>query len=255
MRTMTARATVLGIPIDRVSLREAAEKVESWIAARPGRPRVIVTPNAEIVYAAQTDRELWGILQKADLMVPDGIGVVWASKRLGEPVPEKVSGVDLASELMARFSRTGRGIYLFGGKPGVAEAAASRLRETFPGLRIVGHHHGYFKPEEEAGLVEEINRAAPDLLFVCLGSPKQEKWIWRNQDRLDVPAAIGLGGSLDIWAGIVQLSPEFIRRAGLEWLHRLIREPRRFKRQLALPRFALAVLRHGRNPVRRPDER
>lgn len=248
---MTARATVLGIPIDRVSLREAAGRVESWIASRPGRPRVIVTPNAEMVYAAQTDQELWDILHQADLMVPDGVGVVWASRRLGEPVPEKVAGVDLASELMARFALSGRSIYLFGGKPGVAEIAAARLRESYPGLRIVGHHHGYFKPEEEARLVEEINRAAPDMLFVCLGSPKQEKWIWRNRDRLGVSAAIGLGGSLDIWAGIVKLTPEFIRRAGLEWFHRLIREPRRFKRQLALPRFTLAVLRYGKNPAGR----
>lgn len=238
------RVPILGVGIDPLPLAGAADRVETWIARRSGGLRIVATPNAEMIMAAQRDRELREILRTADLVVPDGAGVVWAARHLGQPVPERVAGIDLAQELLQRASRAGHRLFLLGGRPGVAEAAAERIAQQYPGLRLAGWHHGYFTATENGAVLDQIEHTQPDLLFVCLGSPKQEKWIAAHRQRLTVPVALGLGGVLDVWAGVAQRAPLWMQRSGLEWLYRLYREPRRFTRMLSLPRFVWAILTH-----------
>lgn len=248
-RPEVRRVRILGIGFDPVTLQEAADRVESFL--REGRPRMVVTPNPEIVYQAQSDDELRQIIEEADLVTADGTGIVWAARHLGHPVPERVTGVELGEGVMRRAATHGYSLYLLGARPGVAEEAAQRLTAAFPGLKIAGTHHGYFDPAEEPAVLEAIRRARPDLLFVGLGSPKQEKWLAAHHGELGVPVSIGLGGCFDVWAGRVPRAPLLFRRLRLEWLYRLGREPRRFWRMLALPKFVLAVRRYGSSPMRR----
>ena len=241
---------ILGVRVHRVGLAEAAELVLGMAAGAAGKPCLVATPNAEMIYAAQTDRALRRTLERADLLVPDGAGVVWAARHLGLPVPERVPGVDLAAAVLQRLARTGGRVYLLGGRPGVSEKARERLLAAFPGLSIPGCHHGYFGPAEEEEIVADVRASRAQLLLVCLGSPKQEKWAGAHLERLGVPVSIGVGGFLDVWAGVVRRAPETFRKANLEWLYRLLIQPGRFWRMLALPKFVLAVLLRGSRPLR-----
>ncbi|MDR7386279.1 MAG: WecB/TagA/CpsF family glycosyltransferase, partial [Armatimonadota bacterium] len=164
-----------------------------------------------------------------------------ASRRLGRPLPERVPGVELMEALCERAARQGWPIFLLGGLPGVAEQAAAELRRRWPGLPVAGTHHGYF--QVEGAVVEAVARSGAALLFCGLGSPRQELWLSRHLDRLGVRVAMGVGGSLDVLAGRSARAPAWLRRVHLEWLYRLLREPRRWRRQLALPHFAWLVLR------------
>lgn len=244
---LAGRVRVLGVGFDPVTLDEAAARIESFV--HEGGPHQVATPNPEIVYVAQFDPEFRRLLNRADLVTPDGTGIVWATRQVGQPVPERVTGVELAEAVMERAARAGFKLYFLGAAPGVAEEAARRLRELYPGLQVVGVHHGYFKPDDEPEVLDSIRQAHPDLLFTGLGSPKQERWIAGHQPLLQVPVAMGLGGSFDVWAGRVPRAPQLMRRLHLEWLFRLGREPRRFWRMLALPKFVLAVRRFGSEPV------
>jgi N-acetylglucosaminyldiphosphoundecaprenol N-acetyl-beta-D-mannosaminyltransferase len=174
-------------------------------------------------------------------VVADGIGVVWASRRVGCPLPERVPGIELMEALCARAEAEGWAVFLLGGLPGVAEQAALALSRRWPRLRVAGTHHGYFS--EDGPVVEQVARSGAQVLFCGLGSPRQELWLARNLARLGVQLAMGVGGSLDVLAGRTPRAPLWLRRLHLEWLYRLLREPRRWRRQLALPRFAWLVLR------------
>lgn len=236
---------ILGVPVHRVHMAEALETVERMV--KTGRPHLIVTPNAEMIWAAaKSDPELKQIIERADLAIPDGIGVVLASRYLGQPVAERVSGFDLMMELMALAPAKGYRIFLLGAAPGVADLAREKLQQKFPGAQIVGTHHGYFSAEQEPAVIAQIRAAKPDILFAGMGVPRQEKWLANNLHRLQVPVSIGVGGSLDVAAGKVERAPRWIQKIGLEWLFRLIKEPWRYKRMLALPRFAMAVVLSGR---------
>lgn len=203
----------------------------------------VFTPNAEIVMQAVRNPALATVLNGADLLLPDGAGVVLGAKLLGTPLREKVSGIDVAKGLMTRGQKGRLKFYLFGGKPGVAEQAAVNLLSDYPGIQIAGTRNGFFEPTDTHAIVEAINQANADILFVCLGAPKQERWIMENRNALTCGVALGLGGSLDVFAGTGKLAPEWMRRAGLEWLFRLAREPRRWRRMMDLPRFVLLTLR------------
>lgn len=242
------RVEILGIPFDKVTMDEAVRRVATFI--EEGGPHLVVTPNPEIVYASKTDPELRDLLRAASLVVPDGAGIVWASRYLGDPVPERVPGIDLMAGLLEMSSRRGFRVFLLGSRPGVAEEAAHRLRQAYPGLSVAGTLHGYFRPEEEGQVIRTIRAAAPDILLVGMGAPRQEKWLARNLQRLGVPVGLGVGGSLDVWAGRARRAPPWMRRANLEWLYRLYREPRRAIRMLALPRFAWAVVRQGKGRLK-----
>ncbi len=234
------RCDILGVAIDAVTLVEAERIVAGFIAA--GRPHFVATANAEMVMAAGQDAELARILAGADLVVPDGAGVVWAARRLGYAMPERVAGFDLAQALLARAAVEGWRVYFFGGAPGIADQAAEAAAARWPGLTVAGVRHGYFDVAESDGIVAAISAAKPHILLAALGVPKQEKWLAANMARLAVPVSMGVGGTFDVMAGVVSRAPLWMQRAGLEWLYRLGREPRRFRRMLALPRFVLRVL-------------
>ena len=232
------RIEVMGVPFDNVTMEEALDRAQELLEA-PGAAYV-VTPNAEIVYEAMHGEELAGLLAGADLVLPDGAGVVLGAKILGTPLKQKVAGIDFAAGLMDRLKDTEKTFYFLGSKPGVAEAAAEKLREKYPGLKIAGTHDGYFR--EEGPVIDEINREKPDVLLVCLGAPKQEKFMAEHRDELQVGLMAGLGGSLDGFAGNVRRAPRWMIRCNLEWLYRLIQEPKRIGRMMRLPKFLGSVV-------------
>ena len=235
------RANILGCGVDLVSMGQAVAAIEQMVES--GRPHQVITLNAELIYQAREDEELQKLINQADLVTPDGIGVVWAAGWLGYSSAGRVTGIDLLEQLTARAAGRGWKIYLLGSAPGVAEQAGRNLQERYPGLQVAGSHHGYFKPAEVEDIVEEIKGLAPDLLCVALGAPGQEIWINRYKEQLGVPVCIGIGGSLDVIGGFKERAPEIFIRLNLEWLYRLASEPSRIKRQMALPRFAAQVIR------------
>jgi len=230
---------VMGVLFDNVTMDEALLKAEEILDG--DRAQYVVTPNAEIAYEAMHSEELCTLVNNASLVLPDGAGVVLASKILKTPLKEKVAGVDFADNLLALLAKRGGSVYLLGSKPGVAELAAEKMLEKHPGLTIAGLADGYFK--EEGPVIEKINEVKPDVLFVCLGAPKQEKFMANHKDKLQVKLMAGLGGSLDSFAGTVKRAPKWMIKLSLEWLYRLIKEPKRFGRMLRLPKFLWAVLR------------
>ncbi len=231
------RKNIHGVHIHNITMQEAVNEVKKWVEG--DSIHAVYTPNSEILMQAQRNPELKSVLNNAGLLIPDGAGVVLASKILGSPLKEKVSGVDLVKHLFETFKGKNISFYILGGQPGVAEMAAINIMEQYRKVKISGYENGYFQPDEEDALIERINKVKPDILLVGLGAPKQELWIHRNMYRLSCKVCIGVGGSIDIFAGKVSLTPEFIRKSGFEWLHRLIRDPRRYKRMMDLPRFIL----------------
>lgn len=229
---------VMGVWFDNVTMDEALEKAKEILAGE--KARYVVTPNAEIVYESMRSEEFCTLLNDAALVLPDGAGVVLGSKILKTPLKEKVAGVDFADHLLGLLAETGGSVYLLGSKPGIAELAAEKMLEKHPGLTIAGMADGYFK--EEAPVIEKINAAKPDVLFVCLGAPKQERFMAAHADALQVKLMAGLGGSLDSFAGTVKRAPKWMIDLSLEWLYRLLKEPKRFGRMLRLPKFLWAVV-------------
>jgi N-acetylglucosaminyldiphosphoundecaprenol N-acetyl-beta-D-mannosaminyltransferase len=207
-----------------------------------GEASQVVTINPEFVMQAQQNEPFRRVLDSADLALADGIGLIAASRLLGQPLPERVAGSDLVLRIAQRAAETGWRLYFLGASPGVAEKAAETLQERHPTLTIVGTYAGSPAQQFEEDILERIRRADPDILFVAYGAPAQDMWIARNLETLATPVAIGVGGALDFVAGRAKRAPHWIQRLGLEWLHRLIREPWRWRRMLALPRFAWAVL-------------
>ncbi|NLG86487.1 MAG: WecB/TagA/CpsF family glycosyltransferase [Firmicutes bacterium] len=238
------KAWVLGVPLDRVTLGQARDKLARWL--QEDKTRLVFTPNAEIIALAQDNPQLKQALVAADLTVPDGVGVVWAARYLGSPVPERVPGIELLESLMELAADQGYSVFFLGSQPGVAEEAAQRLKLKYTGLRLAGTHHGYFSSQEEQAIVKMLQDLRPDILVVALGAPKQELWLWRYRFVLPVKIALGVGGSLDVLAGRVKRAPLIWQRLGLEWLYRILTEPRRLKRAWQLPRFVGMVLRQKR---------
>lgn len=233
------RIDVLGIEFDNTDILEAVERAIRLMEER--RHAYVVTPNPEIILESQKNEKLASAVKSADMVLPDGVGVIYASHILGTPIKNRIPGIDFASALMARISENGRKVFLLGAKPGVAELAGERLAERYPGLAICGVNDGYFEEEDTEFIIEKINSASPDLVLVCLGSPKQEIWMKNNAELLDTGLLIGLGGALDVYAGVVERAPRKWRSMGLEWLYRLIREPKRIKRMVKLPGVIVAA--------------
>lgn len=240
------RIELLGAGIDPLTLREAVDRVAALVAR--GGTHQVVTLNPEYLYRAQKEPDLLDIVREASLVTADGVGILWAASVHGYSLPERVTGIDLLVALCARAAAEGWRVFFLGGRPGVAAAAANRLREQYPGLMVVGVHHGYFAEDEEATVLGKIKATAPQLLFVGLGAPKQERWIYKHRGELQNVVAMGVGGSFDVLSGRAKRAPEWMRRRGLEWLGRLLYEPRRWRRMLILPRFALLVLCTAGNP-------
>ena len=239
---MAEKVNILGAKVDRVTMDEAFERAAAFM--KTGEKKVVFTPNSEIILYASRNAEFMEKLNSADMLIPDGIGVVYASKMLKKPLSERVAGFDLSKRLLAYAAKEGLSVYLLGAKPSVAEKAAENLKKEYGGLKIAGVHDGYFKDDEK--VVADINDKKPDLLLVCLGFPKQEEWIAKNREKLAVRLMIGAGGSLDVFSGETERAPDFYVNHGLEWFYRLKKEPWRFMRMTALPVFAIKVFFMGR---------
>ncbi len=231
------KTDVLGVRYDNVTMEEALERAGQILLSEGAS--YCVTPNAEIAYEALRDEKLCDVLNEAALVLPDGAGVVLGAKILKTPLKQKVAGIEFAQNLLGILEETGKTLYLFGGKPGIAELAAEKILEKHPKLCICGMADGYFKDEGEA--VRRINEARPDVLFVCLGAPKQEFFMHEHCEELQVRLMIGLGGTLDGIAGTVKRAPRWMIKLQLEWLYRLIKEPRRIGRMMRLPKFVFAA--------------
>jgi N-acetylglucosaminyldiphosphoundecaprenol N-acetyl-beta-D-mannosaminyltransferase len=238
------RISILGIGVDAVSIAEAVDTLARFAAS--GRFHHAVTVNPEFIMAARADAAFAAVLNGADLAVPDGVGLLWAARRQGTPLPERVAGVDVVERLAEEAARRGLRLFLLGAQPGVAAEAGAVLSRRYPGLNIVGAFAGSPALAEESAIVERVQAAQPHVLFVAYGAPQQDVWIARNRRRLPVGLALGVGGAFDFISGRAQRAPQWMRRWGLEWLHRLLRQPWRWRRMLALPRFVLAVLRGSR---------
>lgn len=239
---MSNKVDILGVSISKITMREATGKIRGFVKSDDFHS--IYTPNPEIVMLAKDDPTFHQILEEADLVVPDGIGVVIASRlKAGEQLPERVAGYDLVQNTMKEAVKEGYKYYFFGSKPGISEEAAVKMREAYPGIQIVGTHNGYFKAEDEAEIIADINASGANILLVALGAPRQEKWIEANKHLMpNVRVAIGVGGSLDVMSGNVKRAPVAFQKLGLEWFYRLLKEPTRFKRMLVLPKFLIKVI-------------
>lgn len=239
---------IMDIPFDNVSKDEAVELAFSF--SKKGKQALAVTPNAEIMELCRKHEDVKKALLSAEIILPDGEGVLWTAKKLGTPLKEKVAGVEFGFECARKAAESGKSIFLLGGNPGVAQEAAQSLCSSFTRLKIAGVNHGYFarKGKENAAVVEKINESGADILFVCLGAPAQEKWACDNRASLSkVRLIVCLGGSLDIYAGKVRRAPKFFIKMRAEWLWRLLCDPRRMRRMMSLPRFMISVYKHKRN--------
>jgi N-acetylglucosaminyldiphosphoundecaprenol N-acetyl-beta-D-mannosaminyltransferase len=236
---------VLQVRVDCVDMDGALAGITRMVEER-GPTRMVATVNPEFVMRARRDPDFRRALEGSALAVADGIGVVWALRRRGCPRQERVTGTDLVPRLAGLAAARGWRLSLLGAAPGVAAEAAARLQDQHPGLVIAGAQPGSPQPQDDPATVAAVNQQSPDVVLVAYGHPKQELWIARNQPRLTAPVAIGVGGAFDFIAGRVRRAPAPLRRAHLEWAWRLVREPWRARRMLALPRFALAVLAEGR---------
>ena len=233
---------IRGIPFDNVTMEEALALVKSRLAA--GERTAVFTPNSEIVQAAIEDEEYLRTVNFADVILPDGIGVVKAAKILGTPLKEKVPGVKLGEKLFESLPDSS--FYILGGKPGVAEDAAKNIAGKY-GTAFAGTHDGYFEKcgAESDAVIDQINSSGADILYVCIGFPAQERWLEANFSKLqNIKLALALGGSVDVWAGRVRRAPKLFIKLGVEWLWRLLRQPSRLGRMMKLPKFYLGMKRY-----------
>lgn len=235
---ISTRIDVLDTKFDNLTMDEALDRACELMEKRCGA--YVVTPNPEIVLLCRENAAAARAVEDAPLVIADGIGVIYGAKILGTPLREKLPGIDFSSGLMRRMAEKGQSVFLFGAKPGVAEIAAENIRLRFDGIKIAGTNDGYFT--DDGPIVEKINAASPDLLLVCLGAPKQELWMREHAGLVGAGLMIGAGGSIDVFAGTAQRAPEAWQKAGLEWLYRLIKEPRRIGRMMKLPKFLLLVM-------------
>lgn len=237
---MIDKVRILGVNIDKVTMDQAIEKALSFINQEGFH--CVFTPNPEIIWAAQKDKGLKNILDNADMLLADGIGVVIASKIIKDPLPERVAGFDFTCKL---FEQKGLKFYFFGSKPGVADEAAEKVKKKYKNIQIVGTHHGYFKDNDSDEIIKDINQSGANVLLVCLGVPKQEQWIYKNKGKLKPSLCLGVGGTIDGLAEHVKRAPVIFQKLGMEWLYRTICQPSRIARISVIPLFLLKVFFKG----------
>ena len=237
------RFTLLGVPIDPLTEAEAVD----WVARAiiEGRPRLVISVNPERIMHAGRDPAFGAVLRGADLALADGAGVVWAARRQGRPLPERVAGVDFVEALAARGAAQGWRFFFLGGGPGVAEAAGRALRAAHPGFILAGTHAGSPHPASDAATIEAVRSSGAQLLFLAYGAGTEEAWLARNLGASGATVGMGVGGAFDFISGRVRRAPRWMRNLGLEWLYRLSRELWRWRRMIALPRFVIRVMREG----------
>ena len=240
---------LFGVPINRINCQQAIERLDKFVSQR--KPCFVVTPDTLAILRARKDRKYLNITKKANLVTPDGAGILWASATLDNPLIERITGIDLINNICQSAVEKGYRLYLLGSKEGVIEKAVKSLKNKYPGINIVGYHHGYFNQGEgeaqqgeksEKEIISEIKQKKPDFLLVGLGVPKQELWISKYKDELGVPVCIGIGGSFDVLSGKIPRAPLWMQNHGMEWIFRLIKEPKRVKRVIALPYFMWLII-------------
>ena len=231
---------LFGTRVDVVDTQTTLDTIDGFFS--DGKPHMVVTADTSCIVIAQSDPELMSIVNDADLVTPDGVGILWAARRIGVQLKERVSGVDIVQHLCELGASCGRRVFLLGAAPGIAEAAGMELEKRCPGLRVVGTHDGFFTEEESEGIADTIRGVKPDMLFVAMGIPRQEKWIKENLARMGVPVCIGVGGTFDVISGNVKRAPVWMQKRGLEWVYRVITNPRKIKKVMTLPVFAWMVL-------------
>ena len=237
----TPTVRILDLPIHRLDMDAALNRMDKFIAS--GTPHHVITADASMLVMAQDDAELRAIVANAELVTPDSAGVLWAAKRQNLPLIERVSGVEIVEKLCARSALNGCRLYFLGAAPGVAQQAADRMALKYPGCQVVGTRDGFFQPADTPALIATIKEARPHVLCVALGIPKQEKWIHANREALGVPVLIGVGGTLDVLSGTVKRAPKPFQKLRLEWLWRVLSNPKKISKVALLPRFVRLVLR------------
>lgn len=250
------KLSIMGVRINNITMNEVMDIIKTKISNN--KQYTIYTPNTEFVMMCQKDDEFMELMNNSDINIPDGIGLIYASKIKKHPLKEKVAGFDLSVNLLKLANENSLKLFVVGGKPGVAEKAMKNVHEKYPNIDIVGIQHGYFKGthlgknghEEELKVLENINKAEPHILFVGFGAKKQEQWIEYNKDKINAKIIIGNGGTLDGLAGNVKRAPEIFIKLGLEWFYRLMKEPKRITRQILLPIFMFKILFGKKNIVK-----
>lgn len=236
----TKSVKILGVRIDKLNADEAYNKFLCLF--KQDSFSAVYTPNPEIIMLAQEDHELKEALLDADLVIPDGIGVIYASRIHKLGLEERLPGIEFMDRMLKFCNNTNGSIFILGGKPGVAQKACDNISDKYPNIVVKGAHDGYFSAEDELKVVDKINEVKPDILFVALGCPKQEKWIYSHRKILNTKIAMGVGGSVDVWAGVAKRAPKIFIDLNIEWLYRLLREPHRIGRMMSLPKFLIKVL-------------
>ena len=235
---------LLGVPIDRVSISETLDRIEAFIES--GRPHLVVTADATAVVIAQSNHDFLKLVKNADLVTPDGNGILWAGKHLGHQFPERVSGVDIMDHVCQLSAQKSYRLFLLGAEPGIAKQAGEQLTKKYPGCNVVGSHDGYFSKDRDFDVAKEIAETKPDVLFVAMGMPRQEQFIRATQHIIQAKVSMGVGGSLDVFSGKTKRAPDLFQRLKLEWLWRLILNPRKISKVKNLPIFVMLVRREKR---------
>ena len=233
---------ILGVKLDNLTLEEFGDRTEELIKNSNKSCEIVVAPNTEFIMCAQKDKEFFEILKQAKLATPDSIGVIIGAKLQKKRFKQRIPGQAYFREIIKRSNEKGISVYILGGTEEVIEKAIANLKKEFPNVNIVGYHEGYFKKDSEEEVIKQINDLQPNVLFVALGAPKQEKWIYKNKDILKVDVAAGQGGTLDYEAGRIRRAPKWIQKIGMEWFWRLLRQPSRIKRMSVLPVYLLKIL-------------
>ncbi|ANF98506.1 WecB/TagA/CpsF family glycosyltransferase [Paenibacillus bovis] len=239
---------IYGLNVSKLNMNDTVSYLESIVGT--GKPHQIITANPIMIMTALEQPQYMHIMKNAELLVPDGAGLVWAASTCGQPVAERVTGFDLLHRLLDVGQKHSWKVYLLGSTPEVIQAAAARLQSLYPGIVIAGYRDGFFGPDQDAEVIAGIREAAPDLLFVARGADTQEPWIGRYKQELGVPIMMGVGGSFDIISGKTKRAPVAFQKLRMEWFYRLMKEPYRYKRMLVLPKFALKVLKDKESVVK-----
>ncbi|MDR2899183.1 MAG: WecB/TagA/CpsF family glycosyltransferase [Clostridiales bacterium] len=242
MEIKRERTYIFGMGVDTYTRQEVIDKCMGFVYDNKRDCKMIVTPNPEMAMLAREKKSFLDIMNNADLVLCDGVGIYLAAKLNKIKIPERVQGCNLCFSLFEIIKDKPVSVYLLGAKPGIALNAKKMLAEQYKGINITGARDGYFKDDEDDKIIEEINRLKPDILMVGLGFPRQEEWLYRYKNKLNVNVAIAVGGSIDIMAGNVKRAPQIFQKTGMEWFYRLVSQPSRFVRMLKLPQFVIVFL-------------
>ncbi len=234
--------SILGVPIDNITKEEAGKITLQLVKNSNKSCKMIFAPNTEFVMKAQKDKEFFDLLKLSSLSTPDSVGIMLGAKLQGKKFVERIPGQAYFREILRVGEKENLTFYLLGGMPGIAEKAKENLKKIYPNIKIIGVHDGYIEGEEEKKVIEEINTLKPNVLFVAMGAPKQEKWIYKHKEELKVDVAAGQGGTFDYEAGRIKRAPKFIQKMGIEWIWRLIRQPKRIIRMSVLPVYVIKLL-------------